>query len=152
MNAISVRIPKNDYYTTYAEGVFLSMDTESEDGVIINLDADYTFFLYYTFKFHRRLYICSTKIPGNDHKFENVNEPVKILCQLRGRAFDEFKRSVNYLNKSTKGSFYHLPPMYFWQLAALCRARKNSRINLELLTKRYNPGIIFEEIQWRKLK
>ncbi len=148
MGEIRILIPKKDSIpSVYAEGVFLGKDFYKGDVEII-LDSDYCTTVYYTYKLHRRLYVCCN--PGkkgiNATALPMVNQEVTILTQLRGRHFDRYKEAMSLLNKATKGQFYKLPPQFFWQLSILCRTGKNSNFNIKNLVRRYSPGILFEEI------
>lgn len=145
---ISILIPDdNNYFKTYAEGVFIKQQLY-EGQVEITLDDNYCFFLYYTFPHHSRVYICCSpeKCKMNVISIYNVNKNFAILSKLEGRrSFDRFKNAMSYLNKITKGEIYKLPTQFFWQLAQLCKTGKNSNHNLEYLVKKYKYDITYDK-------
>ena len=109
----------------------------------VTLDGDFCVVLYYTVGKYRRLYICQCSAPkdADISMLSGCKMPVTVLYELTGRAFDRFKRSMDYLNHASDGLFYRLPYIFFLQLAALCQAGKNSRLNLSLLVRRYDDSI-----------
>lgn len=147
---ISILIPsKDNYFHCYAEGLFVSklnIDDETE----ITLDDTYPFILYYHFPHHRRIYICSTQTSKNKFHIYNVNKDFNIIGIIEGsRAFDRFKKAMDFLNTVTRGEVYKLPCTFFWQLSYLCKFGKNSQMNIEHLIKSYKTDITFEkEIKW----
>ena len=148
MGEIRILIPKKGSIpSVYAEGVFIGKDFYKGDVEIV-LDSGYCTTVYYTYKLHRRLYVCCK--PGKNGEYATalpmVNQTVTVLTQLRGRHFDRYKEAMSLLNKATKGQFYKLPPQFFWQLSILCRTGKNTNFNIKNLIRRYSPGILFEEI------
>jgi len=151
MDIISVHIPQNEFYTLYAEG---NTQKISQDAEYFSVDFpdDSVIFLYYTFQFHRRVYItCSpNKNAGNIHYFGDADVPLSVLGQLRGRTFDQFKQAANFLNIYTKGRFYNYPLQFFYQLLCLLRSKKNSNDNMQLLASLYDSTLDpSERIEWK---
>lgn len=145
---ISILIPdENNYFKTYAEGVFLHRQIFA-DQVEITLDDNYCFSLYYTFPHHSRVYICcSTSIcEANTLEIYNVNKKFSVIAKIEGRrSFDRYKNAMDYLNKITKGEVYKLPVQFYWQLCYICQRGLNSNRNLELLCKKYKYDITYEK-------
>lgn len=148
----TVAIPSdNGHYTLYAEGVFIRksfMDGRS----FITLDASHAIVLYYTVHEWRHLYVCvaADALPGHAFNFNECDMQLSVLADLTGRAYDRFKRSMDYLNAASAGTFYRYPAPFFWQLAALCRCGKNDRFNLRLLAGKYDKDIIMpERVKWK---
>lgn len=149
--AVSIRIPKDDYFTLFAEGFFLERQIISNE-VHIVLDEKYPVFLYYTYQNHRRLYICaSPEVTNykNVFNFPNVSKELALISQLRGRSFDLFKENMEYFNAATKGKIYELPPSFFWELAFHCEKRCNNRENINRLWYLYNPLEKLEQPKWK---
>lgn len=145
---ISILIPEeNNYFKTFAEGVFVSKQIFNNQ-VEITLDDNYCFNLFYTFPHHSRVYICcsTNKSKINNISIYNVSKEFAIICKLEGRrSFDRYKQAMSYLNKITIGEFYKLPITFFWQLAQLCKTSKNSNDNIEMLVKRYKYDITYKK-------
>lgn len=145
---ISIIIPdKDNYFSTYAEGVFLSRQF-FEGQAEITLDDSYCFSLYYTFPHHARVYICCSTSKSKRYNISiyNVNKDFAVIAKLEGRrSFDRYKNAMSYLNKITCGEVLKLPPQFFWQLAYICKKGKNSNRNLEILIKRYKPTITYKK-------
>ena len=149
MDELRVLIPKKgDFPSVYAEGVFAGKDFYNGE-VEILLDSRYCTTVYYTYKLHRRLYICCVpeKQKGISTTLPRISKAVTVISQLRGRHFDRYKEGMSFLNQATKGQFYKLPPQFFWQLSILCRSGKNSNFNIKNLVRRYSPQMLFEEKQ-----
>ena len=141
-------IPKEGFIpTVYGEGI-LKQKSFNDGEVEIYLDSNYCVTIYYTYKLHRRLYICCSdnKAKTNLLELPYLNRKVAVIAQLRNRDFDRYKEAMSYLNKTTKGEFYKLSPSFFWQLSILCRTGKNDNINIKKLVFQYNPNIQFEDI------
>lgn len=134
-DTVRVRIPKNSYYTLFAEGVLLDLEPEGA-GYIASLDFSYPVVLYYTFHHHRRLYVIMR--PSVNEFFHNndVSSPFSVISQLRGRSFDRFKRSLRYIVRKSKG-FHKFPPEFYFKLSFLCSHQKNDKINLNRLFNKY---------------
>jgi hypothetical protein len=151
MEITSVHIPQNGFYTLYAEGNLLKITEESE-GFCAQFAGESIIILYYTFPFHRRLYVtCSTeKWSGFVHSFSDLDSPLSVLAQLRGRSFDEFKRTADYLNHLTDSGFYTYPIKFFFQLVCLVREKKNMPQNIRALVSLYDPErLLPEKIAWK---
>ena len=149
----TIAIPvKNGHYTLYAEGVFIRkkfLDGRS----FITLDGKFVIVLYYTVYEWRHLYVCIAKelLPDYEITFNECSMSLSVIADLTGRAYDRFKRSMDYLNKATGGMFYKLPPSFFWQLAWLSRHGKNDRLNIRRLVHKYDKNIrVPERIRWEK--
>ena len=134
-NTVRVRIPKDSYYTLFAEGVLLNLESYGT-GHIATLDFSYPVVLYYTFHHHRRLYVIMQ--PSVNEIFHNndVSRPFSVIAQLRGRSFDRFKRSLRYIVRKSKG-FHEFPSEFYFKLAVLCTHQKNDKINLNRLFYKY---------------
>ena len=134
-NTVRVRIPKDSYYTLFAEGVLLNLEAYGT-GHIATLDFSYPVVLYYTFHHHRRLYVIMQ--PSVNEIFHNndVSRPFSVIAQLRGRSFDRFKRSLRYIVRKSKG-FHEFPAEFYFKLSFLCTHQKNDKINLNRLFYKY---------------
>ena len=134
-NTVRVRIPKDSYYTLFAEGVLLNLESYGT-GHIATLDFSYPVVLYYTFHHHRRLYVIMQ--PSVNEIFHNndVSRPFSVIAQLRGRSFDRFKRSLRYIVRKSKG-FHEFPAEFYFKLSFLCTHQKNDKINLNTLFYKY---------------
>ena len=134
-NTVRVRIPKDSYYTLFAEGVLLNLESYGT-GHIATLDFSYPVVLYYTFHHHRRLYVIMQ--PSVNEIFHNndVSRPFSVIAQLRGRSFDRFNRSLRYIVRKSKG-FHEFPAEFYFKLSFLCTHQKNDKINLNRLFYKY---------------
>lgn len=140
-NTVVIRIPKTKNYTLYAEGSLCRIDKDGEDH-LITLDFSHPVILYYTFRYHRRLYVITS--PGTPVlRNDDVSGNFSIIAQLRGRSFDRFKRSMQYIVEKTEKRCYEFPAAFFWQLSYLAQAGKNDRINLGILIKKYTAQAVF---------
>ena len=134
---ISVMIPKymKLNYTLFAEGNRLCMNRE---GPFIKIDFDFSspVCLWYTYKFHRRLFII---MQPTLYELESVDVigTFSILTQIQGRSYDRFKRSLRYICRMTQKQCYKFPPMFYFSLSTLAVEKKNSRENLRLLAHKY---------------
>lgn len=144
---VMVKIPGGANYTLYAEGVLLGMEFYGAD-YIVSLDFSYPVVLYYTFHYHRRLYIIMRASGRDVYRCHDVSSPFSIISQLRGRSFDRFKRSLAYIVKKTSG-FHQFPPEFYFKLSFICSQGKNDMVNLNRLIEKYytcrqalNPGTI----------
>lgn len=150
MGIITAKIPKNNNnYSIYVEGTLVSQidcgsyyELEFSKGKIL--------ILYYNFKLkHRRLYIvCNPDQMENSYEkfFLGLSDKMSIIAELRGRGFDRFKRSIDYLKKATENQIMSLPPAFWFQMAYICRNGINNRFNLNNLVIRY--GLTIKEIEW----
>lgn len=150
---ISVIIPpKENYFHCYAEGVLIDLQKKTNGETEVFLDENHPFILYYYFNHHARIYICCSAAICRTNNFTiyNVSKPFSIIGIIEGRrSFDRFKNAMDYLKAATNGEFYKLPVSYFYQLGYLCMNGKNSNLNLEMLTKRYNFTITYrKDIEW----
>ena len=134
-NTVRVRIPTDSYYTLFAAGVLLNLESYGT-GHIATLDFSYPVVLYYTFHHHRRLYVIMQ--PSVNEIFHNndVSRPFSVIAQLRGRSFDRFKRSLRYIVRKSKG-FHEFPAEFYFKLSFLCTHQKNDKINLNRLFYKY---------------
>ena len=140
-NTVVVRIPKTKNYTLYAAASLCRIDKDGEDH-LITLDFSHPVILYYTFRYHRRLYVITS--PGTPVlRNDDVSGNFSIIAQLRGRSFDRFKRSMKYIVEKTEKRCYEFPAAVFWQLSYLAQAGKNDRINLGILIKKYTAQAVF---------
>lgn len=142
-DTVTVRIPRLLNYTLYAEGFLCGIERDGAD-FLVTLDFSFPVILYYTYRYHRRIYIISRPCPPCITKSRDVSREFSIISQLRGRSFDRFKRSVKYIADRTGRTCFGFPAAFFWQLSYLCIAGKNDRINLNLLIKKYSPRFSFE--------
>lgn len=142
MNEISVFIPKESSsypFTCYAQGSFIRME-DYETEYKISFCEKSVLILFYHFDFHRRLYIT---LPENslseveNKKFWNITENRQILAELRGRNFDRFKRSVDFINDFTKGDCYNFPASFWSQITMLCEQNRHCKKNLNFLCESY---------------
>ncbi len=150
--SVRIRIPKDEYFTTYAEGFFLG-EQIIDNEVYILLDEKYPVILYYTYHNHRRLYICSDPAVTNFKNicsFPNVSKELAVITQLRGRAFDLFKENMDYFNAATKGKVYELPASFFWELSFQCKKKCNTRETINRLWSLYNPLEKLTDVKWEK--
>lgn len=147
-NIISVQIQKDEYFTTFADGVFVSKEVFDSDSVSINLDGNYCIMLFYTLGSSRNVFLCSTqeKIKKiNEQFFVNVSEPLGIMNILTGRAYDRFKRSLDYVKKATQGKVLYFPEQFFLEFSVMCENGHNNSECIERLVKLYNPNCVFEK-------
>lgn len=143
-DTVTVHIPQHSKdYTLYAEGFLCGIEKDGED-FLVTLDFSFPVILYYTYRYHRRIYIITRPYPPFAVRNSDVNREFSIISQLRGRSFDRFKRSVKYIADRTGRTCFGYPAAFFWQLSYLCIAGKNDRVNLELLIKKYSPKFSFE--------
>lgn len=61
-----------------------------------------------------------------------------VISQLRGRAYDRFKRSLRFLCKHTDERCRKFDLRFYWQLAWLSKMGLNSNLNLKLLAEKYD--------------
>lgn len=134
-DTVKVRIPKDSYYTLFAEGVLLSLEPYGT-GHIAALDFSYPVVLYYTFHHHRRLYVIMRPSVSEIFHNNDVSRPFSIVTQLRGRSFDRFKRSLRYIVRKSKG-YRKFPAEFYFKLSFLCSHQKNDKINLNRLFNKY---------------
>lgn len=152
MNSVFVKIPKTGQsnLTLFAEGILLDQ-TDKGRYYELELSTKYCMILFYKFQLkHRSLYIvCSPELMNN--KFTNyfalVSDKMSIVAQLKGRGYDQFKRSLEYLKKATDNKVMQLSPAFWWQLAYLCSENKNCKINLDRLLMDYNLEV--KEVKWK---
>lgn len=81
------------------------------------------------------------------NSFENVSENMSLVAHCRGRGFDRFKRSLEYLKEASDKKVMELPPAFWWQFAYLCNKGKNDRLNLNRLLMNYNVGV--KKVEWK---
>ncbi|GHU84515.1 hypothetical protein FACS189473_2060 [Spirochaetia bacterium] len=136
---LSVTIPRNETspFTLYAEGkVFYRYDYPAayrfefvENSVII---------LFYHFPHFRRAYIVCRNghLQSEPQNLPNVSEPVCILASFTARKFDQLKNTVYHLGQVFP-DFALLPPPFFFRLALLVDAGKNSGYLVDGLLKGY---------------
>lgn len=135
MDLIHVLLPdEKSIYTLFAEGNLIN-SFKLLNRTHLTFNAEYPILLYYTFPNHRRLYLCTRDESGIT--FPGIKEKLRILTQIRGRSFDRFKRSVDYLNKEYHGTIQFMPYSFFWVLSDICKKGHNDSINLDLLYQRY---------------
>ncbi len=152
---ISIPAAKNSFFTIYAEGVsfgvFLRPERKEYD---VFLDPQYPIILYFTFGKHRRAYICANPdfMQSNVYKFSCSNRSLSVISQLRGRAYDRFKRSLRFLCKHTDERCRKFDIRFYWQLAYLSKKGRNSNLNLKLLAEKYDTerNVALFEKQERK--
>jgi hypothetical protein len=136
---IVVSIPKHSFYTLYAEGASCGI-TDTGDTFKVSFSPSGTIILFYTFPHHRRLYaVRRESTAGIRKQFIDCVEPLFSLFQLRGRAFDRFKRALEYIKKTAGARCFDYPSLFWFQLACLCREDKNSLLNISILMHRYDP-------------
>lgn len=158
---VIVKIPKEgeEYFSTYAEGFFLQESFE-ENEVHIHLDRNKVVILYYVFGKNspdgnnelRRLFVCSDCKHFGGHfesSFPNVAGDLSLFFSLSGRAFDKFKRRMDFYSASSKGEVYNLPLLFFWKLAILCRSNKDNRFTIFDLWKQFSSKKL-EDVDWKK--
>lgn len=133
--SVMVKIPSGANYTLYAEGVLLGMEFYGAD-YIVSLDFSYPVVLYYTFHYHRRVYVIMRPSGCDVCRCSDVSSPFSIITQLRGRSFDRFKRSLSYIVKKTNG-FHKFPPEFYFKLSFICSQGKNDMVNLNRLIEKY---------------
>ncbi len=134
-DTVRVKIPKDSYYTLFAEGVLQSLESYGI-GHIATFDFSYPVVLYYTFHHHRRLYVIMRSSVNEIFHCNDVSRQFSIIAQLRGRSFDRFKRSLRYIVRKSKG-FHKFPAEFYFKLSFLCTHQKNDKINLDRLFKKY---------------
>lgn len=152
MNSITVKIPKKgqSYITLYAEGTLIS---QLDKGKYYQLEmaSNKCLILFYNFNIkHRRLYVvCKPELMNNKfiNTFELVSEKLSVVAHLRGRGFDQFKRSLEYMKKATDKKVMDLPPAFWWQFAYLCNKELNNHVNLNRLLLNYNLGV--KKVEWK---
>ena len=139
MDIVTVRIPATDFYSLFAEGSFLKME-KTETEYYIDFNADNVLIVFYHFPFHRRLYITCNPAKFNNkeiHVLEGVDNERSVLVQLQGRAFDRFKRSLDFIKKETDNTCFSLQNEFWFQMANLMRAGKNSTLNMKTVISRF---------------
>lgn len=151
MNSVFVKIPKGSAgLTLYAEGLLLGKE-DKKTYYELELSKNKVIILYYKFHFnHRRLYIvCAPELMDNCFvkSFSLVSDNMSVIAELHGRGFDRFKRTMEYLVKASDSAVLDLPPVFFFQLAYLCRNEKNDRVNLKKLSSNYNLEL--KEVEWK---
>lgn len=138
---ITVPADKSSPYTVYAEGVsqgaYLRTEWREYD---VFLDYAYPIVLFFTFRTHRRAFVCVApeRLGMNVYVFSCASAPLSVLSELRGRAYDRFKRSLRYLCKITDNRCRKFSGRFFWQLAYLAQNGLNSTLNLQLLANKYD--------------
>ena len=145
---LTVNIPKNEYYTLFAEGKFLSKHSD-DNCTEITFAKKGILILFYHFpkhgrSQHRRVYItCNPDTFENKyvHSLEGVSEERTVLAELRGRAFDRLKMSLEYIRKETNDECYTYSNEFWLKVSYLMHAGKNSQYNINNLIS------IFKEIK-----
>jgi len=150
MSSIYVTIPRKDgELSLFAEGKLLSK-IKVPEGFLLEFPQNKCIILFYKVNYRqRRLYVvCNPEQMKNIgvYTFEKVNTPMSIVTELRGRGFDEFKRSLEYIKKATNNLVYDMPPVFWWQYGFICKNQKNNRVNLNLLLQKYNLEI--KKVRW----
>lgn len=75
---------------------------------------------------------------SNIYHFNCANKELAVISQLRGRAYDRFKRSLDWLDKKTNSRWKKYNIQFFWQLAYLSKKGLNSSQNLKFLIDIYD--------------
>lgn len=139
MKNITVFIPKSGIYTLFAEGSFEKKVSEG-DFHQIEFREDNILVLFYHFPFHRRLYVTSAPSLFNNenvHTLDGVDTERSILAQLRGRAFDRFKRSLSYIQEHTDYKCFTYPNEFWLRIIYLMQAGKNSLHNIQSIISEF---------------
>ncbi len=145
MAEVTVIVPRDKEYTLFCEGKLIHLETLPTI-YRLEMDFDYPIILYYTHRYHRRLYIIMKPCPPLICENVDVRSPFSVIAQLRGRGFDRFKRSMWYIKRKTNGLCYRFPPSFYFKLSYLANNEKNSRFNLNMLINQYlkKTGIVNE--------
>ena len=142
MNEISAFIPKEDSsypFTCFAQGSFIRLEDE-ETEYRISFNEDEVLILFFHFKNHRRIYVTlkENSIEKIENKtFWNVDKSRQVLAELRGRNFDRFKMSLDFINDFTEGKCFSFPIAFWAQLVMLCQQNRHSELNLKYLCESY---------------
>lgn len=131
---IKIPIPKKSF-SLYVQGIILNAITTDQETFLI-LDSNYPITLYYKIMGRRKIYVCSSHNLGSEYvrkHFPESNLPLSVACELSGRAFDRFKKSIRLLEKIHGNSILKKGIDFFIRLSELCSSGKNSLPNLELL-------------------
>lgn len=143
MELVTVFIPPEKApYTLFAEGAFVSIKGNKDEGYQVDFSEDYMLLLFYHFPFHRRLYVTVNhfhSLPKNS--LMGVSQKRVILAELQGRAFDRMKRSLAYLKKLTGGNCFSFPKEFWLRFIALMRSGKNSQQNIDTLVKEFSQAL-----------
>ncbi len=122
MNTICVEIPRNDFFTLYADGSLISKSSnEVYHELIFNKNNILILFYHFPEKKrkksqHRRVYItCDPSQFENKNVYNlyGISKKRTVLFQLRGRSFDRFKNSLEYIKKQTNYECFKYP-LEFW--------------------------------------
>ncbi len=128
-------------YTVYAEGVSHGVRLIPERREYeISLDCRHPIVLYFTFRTFRKAYVCiAPEIFGmNIYRFDCASRELAVVSQLRGRAYDRFKRSLAWLRRQTQNRVHKFDIRFYWQLAFLAKKGLNSNLNLKMLAENYD--------------
>lgn len=136
---ITVYIPQEGFYSLFAEGSFQRKE-KTDEYYILDFKADDILILFYHFSWHRRLYVTCNPPKFNNrhiHTLEGVEGERSVLAQLRGRAFDQLKRSLYYIKKETDCLCFSYPNAFWTQIIYLMQNSKNSHTNMDIIISRF---------------
>ena len=156
MGLIDIKIPdkKNSHYTLFAEGEFVTETFENEETHIF-LKDDRCIMLYYKYHLSRFLFLCINpdvfKYKHNICHFPETSKDLTVFKVLRGRGYDQFKKTIEYLRFASQNDVYTLPVLFFWQLANICEKSANNKKNIQSLWEKYSTKKLLK-INWKEIR
>ena len=137
--------PATRHFSLFAEGCVLGVYAgEPGEAAHVILDASHPVALYYHVAGRRRLFICMSGDMGKEFPkriFPETLSEVSVLTELSGRAYDRYKRTMEWAARHVGPAVFTLPPDFFLVLAELCRGGRNSGANISLLLSRHGMEV-----------
>jgi len=142
-NCFSVRVPYNAEisYKSFAQGVKIAIPRIDEDGKYITFEfwKKSVLVMFYYFQRTHKIYRCYVVAPWKEGdvsepiRLPGVNQPLKLICKLKGKGFWNLRRAIYILTKDNPYKVLCLPQMFWYRLCFLSqygKARRSDILNL----------------------